>query len=111
MTNVFIENEVVQWEQVDNGVSRAILGYDASLMVVKVKFEKDAIGTLHQHPHVQISYVESGVFEVEVAGNKKILSQGDTFNVASNLWHGVVCKEAGVLIDTFSPMRQEFIKK
>ena len=110
MTNVFIENEVVQWEQMDIGVSRAILAYDISLMVVKVKFEKDAVGVLHQHPHVQISYVESGVFEVEVAGEKRILKQGDTFNVASNLWHGVVCIVAGTLIDTFSPMRQEFIK-
>jgi quercetin dioxygenase-like cupin family protein len=110
MTNVFIKNEMVQWEEVDKGVRRSILAFDPTLMVVKVKFEKEAIGALHQHVHVQISYVESGVFEVEIEGVKTTLEQGDTFFVPSNLWHGVVCKQAGVLIDSFSPMRQDFIK-
>ncbi len=110
MTNVFIKNEMVKWEEVDKGVHRSILAFDPTLMVVKVKFEKEAIGALHQHVHVQISYVESGVFEVEIEGVKTTLEQGDTFFVPSNLWHGVVCKQAGVLIDSFSPMRQDFIK-
>ena len=110
MTNVFIKNEMVQWEEVDKGVHRSILAFDPALMVVKVKFEKEAIGALHQHVHVQITYVESGVFEVEIEGVKTTLEQGDTFFVPSNLWHGVVCKQAGVLIDSFSPMRQDFIK-
>ena len=110
MTNVFIKNEMVQWEEVDKGVRRSILAFDPTLMVVKVKFEKEAIGALHQHMHVQISYVESGVFEVEIEGVKTTLEQGDTFFVPSNLWHGVVCKQAGVLIDSFSPMREDFIK-
>ena len=110
MTNVFIKNEMVQWEEVDKGVNRTILAYDPTLMVVKVKFEKEAIGALHQHMHVQISYVESGSFVVEIDGVKTTLEQGDTFFVPSNLWHGVVCKQAGDLIDSFSPMRQDFIK-
>ena len=108
--NVFIENEIVQWEQVAPGVSRAILAYDDSLMVVKVKFEAASIGVKHQHPHVQISYVESGVFDVEIGEDKKRLKKGDTFYASSNIWHGVVCIEAGILIDTFGPMRQDFLK-
>ena len=110
MTNVFIENDIVKWTNVAPGVQRAILAYDESVMLVKVKFEKGAIGVLHQHPHVQISYVESGQFEVEVGGVKKILNQGGTFFAPSNVWHGVICLEEGVLMDTFSPMRKDFIE-
>jgi quercetin dioxygenase-like cupin family protein len=110
MTNVFIENDIVKWTKVAPGVQRAILAYDESVMLVKVKFEKGAIGVLHQHPHVQISYVASGQFEVEVGGVKKILNQGETFFAASNVWHGVICLEEGVLMDTFSPMRKDFIE-
>ena len=110
MTNVFTENDIVKWTNVAPGVQRAILAYDESVMLVKVKFEKGAIGVLHQHPHVQISYVESGQFEVEVGGVKKILNQGETFFVPSNVWHGVICLEEGVLMDTFSPMRKDFIE-
>ena len=110
MTNVFTENDIVKWTNVAPGVQRAILAYDESVMLVKVKFEKGAIGVLHQHPHVQISYVESGQFEVEVGGVKKILNQGETFFAPSNVWHGVICLEEGVLMDTFSPMRKDFIE-
>jgi quercetin dioxygenase-like cupin family protein len=110
MTNVFTENDIVKWTNVAPGVKRAILAYDESVMLVKVQFEKGAIGTLHQHLHVQISYVESGQFEVEVGGVKKILNQGETFFAPSNVWHGVICLEKGVLMDTFSPMRKDFIE-
>jgi len=110
MTNVFTENDIVKWTNVAPGVQRAILAYDESVMLVKVKFEKGAIGTLHQHPHGQITYVASGQFEVELGGVKKVLHQGETFFVASNVWHGVICLEEGVLMDTFSPMRKDFIE-
>jgi len=110
MTNVFTENDIVKWTNVAPGVQRAILAYDESVMLVKVKFENGAIGTLHQHTRVQITYVASGQFEVELGGVKKVLHQGETFFVASNVWHGVICLEEGVLMDTFSPMRKDFIE-
>jgi hypothetical protein len=33
------------------------MAYNDTLMLVKVDFEKGAIGTRHHHPHLQISYV------------------------------------------------------
>jgi len=107
---VFIENASVEWENVDKGMRRKIMAYDDKLMVVKVEFETGGIGTLHQHFHSQITHVESGVFEVEIGDEKKILKGGDAFYIPSNVIHGAVCLEAGVLIDVFSPMREDFIK-
>ncbi|TMI61498.1 MAG: cupin domain-containing protein [Bacteroidetes bacterium] len=107
---VFIENASVEWENVDKGMRRKIMAYDDKLMVVKVEFETGGIGTLHQHYHSQITHVESGVFEVEIGDEKKILRAGDAFYIPSNVMHGAVCLEAGVLIDVFSPMREDFIK-
>jgi len=107
---VFIENNELPWEQVDPGVSRKIMAWDDRLMLVKVNFETGGIGTLHQHHHSQISHVESGVFEVEIDGQKKVLNSGDAFYIPPHVMHGAVCLEAGVLIDVFSPMREDFIK-
>ena len=107
---VFIENASIEWENVDKGMRRKIMAYDDKLMVVKVEFETGGIGTLHQHFHSQITHVESGVFEVEIGDEKKILKAGDAFYIPSNVMHGAVCLEAGVLIDVFSPMREDFIK-
>ena len=107
---VFIQNDDITWEQVDPGVRRKIMSWDDRLMLVKVEFEVGGIGTLHQHPHSQITHVESGVFAVEIAGQKKVLNQGDAFYIPPNVVHGAVCLEEGVLIDVFSPMREDFVK-
>lgn len=106
----FIESNLLEWQEMAPGVRRKIMTYDEKLMMVRVEFEKGGVGTLHQHYHVQVSNVESGVFEIEIDGEKKILQAGDVFHVPSNLIHGAVCLEAGVLIDVFAPMREDFIK-
>jgi quercetin dioxygenase-like cupin family protein len=110
-TKTFIKNDGIEWEAVAEKMKRKIMAYDKSLMMVKVEFETGGIGTVHQHPHVQISHVERGVFEVEIGGEKSILKAGDAFYVPSNVLHGAVCLESGVLIDVFSPMRDDFIKQ
>jgi len=108
---VFVANSEIPWEEVDKGMKRKIMAYDDKLMVVKVEFEKGGIGVLHQHYHSQITHVESGIFEVQINGEKKILAAGDAFYIPPNVLHGAVCLEAGVLIDVFSPMREDFIEK
>lgn len=109
VVNVFIENDQLDWQVVGEGVKRKIMSYDERLMLVKVNFEKGSVGTLHHHFHTQITHIESGVFEVEVDGDKRILKQGDAFYIPPHAVHGVVCLEAGVLIDVFSPMREDFV--
>jgi quercetin dioxygenase-like cupin family protein len=106
---VFIENSEIPWEIAGPGMRRKIMSYDDRLMVVKVEFEKGAVGSLHQHHHSQISHVESGSFEVEIGGERKVLNGGDAFYVPPNAVHGAVCLEPGVLIDIFSPMREDFV--
>lgn len=106
----FIENEQLEWQPAGEGIRRKIMAYDPSLMLVKVDFEQGAVGVVRKHVHVQLTHIESGVFEVEIAGVKKVLKAGDGFHIPSNVEHGVVCLEKGVLIDVFSPMRQDFIQ-
>ena len=77
--------------------------------MVKVKFEKGGIGAPHKHPHTQVTYVESGVFEMTIGDETRIIHKGDGFFVESETIHGIVCLEAGLLIDCFTPMRQDFV--
>ncbi len=105
----FLIGSEIKWEDTDPGVQRQIMGYDGQLMLVKVKFEKGAVGALHSHYHSQSSYIASGKFEMTIDGEKRILEAGDGFYVAPDAVHGLVCLEAGIVIDTFSPMRTTFI--
>lgn len=104
-----IETETT-WEDLGNGVQRKIYGHDDQIMLVKAKFEAGAIGPLHEHYHVQVTYVESGVFEMTIGDEKKIIRKGDGYYVPPHAVHGCVCIEPGILIDVFAPHREDFIK-
>ncbi len=110
LTNkTLIADRDIDWEELGNGVKRKIMAYDEQLMLVKVDFEKGAIGTIHNHPHLQLSYVAKGSFEVTMGDDKKILNEGDVFFAPTLVFHGVVCLEAGLLIDIFNPHREDFL--
>ncbi|WP_316805696.1 cupin domain-containing protein [Pedobacter agri] len=111
LTNkTLITDNDLDWDDLGGGVKRRVMPFDDNLMLVKVAFEKGAIGTIHNHPHLQLSYVAEGSFEVSMGDDKKILNEGDVFFAPSNVFHGVVCLEAGLLIDIFNPHREDFLK-
>lgn len=108
-SDVFVKSGDIEWESAGAGVQRQILGFDDGIMLVRVLFEKGAVGDVHHHPHRQVSYVESGRFEVEVNGKKVVLGKGDGFYVPPDAKHGAVALEDGSLIDVFAPARREFV--
>ena len=108
-SSTFQLEEETQWEDQGAGIQRQVFGYDDKIMLAKAKFEKGAVGTLHSHPHVQVCYVRGGVFEVTIGSEKRGIKDGDGCYVPPNIMHGVVCLEAGTLIDAFSPMREDFL--
>jgi quercetin dioxygenase-like cupin family protein len=107
----FIFEKEKEWEPAGEGVVRQIMGYDGQLMLVKVKFEKGAKGAPHTHYHTQTTYVASGKFEFSVDGEMQIVKAGDGIYIAPDAEHECTCLEAGILIDSFSPMRADFISK
>ena len=110
-TRHFIKSDDVLWESPDKGITRQILGYDHRLMLVRVRFEQGAVGVLHSHPHRQVSYVESGSFEVNIGGKKETLKTGDCFFIPPEVLHGAQALEEGCLIDVFTPARESFLEE
>ena len=106
---LFNTDSKTEWKDLGGGVSRKIMSYNGELMMAKVRFETGSVGTPHRHPHTQISYVESGVFEYTIAGRTVTMEQGDTCVIPADTVHGCRCVEAGVLLDSFTPMREDFV--
>lgn len=105
----FIFNNDHQWEKFGEGIRRKILGYEKEIMLVAVEFKKDAAANIHKHPHKQISYLVKGSFEVNINNEKKIMKAGDVFLVLSNLDHSVTALEDSMLVDVFTPYREDFV--
>ncbi|RKL66098.1 cupin [Salipaludibacillus neizhouensis] len=91
-------------------VKREVLSSEGSLMVVKVQIKKGFEGDTDQHPEEQLSYIEKGQVEFEVSGKKNILSASETQYIPSNEKHRVRVIEDCVIIDIFTPIRQDLLK-
>jgi quercetin dioxygenase-like cupin family protein len=98
-----------KWVDLGDGVLRQILGYNDQLMMVKVKFDKGAIGSLHGHPHSQTTYCAGGVFEFVIGAEKKVIREGDSLFINPDIQHSALCLEEGILIDVFNPLRKDFL--
>lgn len=106
---MFIFHNETTLEDLGNGVTRRILAHDGNMMAVEVNFEKGAIGPLHNHPHEQLTYVLSGEFEFTIGEEKHVVRAGDTLYKRPNIMHGCVCLQPGTLLDTFTPVREDFL--
>ncbi|MCF4099349.1 cupin domain-containing protein [Maritalea mediterranea] len=92
-----------------DGVTRQVLCEHPDLMIARFRFEPGAEGALHSHPHVQSTYVSSGKFRFTLDSQEFEVGPGDSFIIPSNATHGCVCLEAGELIDSFTPRRDDFL--
>jgi quercetin dioxygenase-like cupin family protein len=91
------------------GVTREVLSDHPDLMVVAFRFDKGGEGALHSHPHVQATFVQSGRFAFTIDGTDHLVGPGDSFVIPSGAIHGCRCLETGVLIDSFTPRRDDFL--
>lgn len=101
-----------QYPVVETGenVTRQVLADHPDLMVVAFRFEKaGAEGELHNHSHVQSTFVESGRFRFTLGDQVREVGSGDSFVIPSGLDHGCVCIDPGTLVDCFTPRRDDFL--
>ena len=91
-------------------VTRQVMADHPDLMVVAFRFGKEgAVGAMHNHPHVQSTFVESGRFRFTVDDKTFEVAPGDSFVVPSGAMHGCVCLAPGQLVDCFTPRRDDFL--
>ena len=107
---MFVYNNDVTATPCEPVVTRKILSYSDELMMCEITFEKGAKGNFHSHKHLQITYIAKGSFEFTIGDETKIVNQGDSVYMPSDVVHGVTCLEEGILVDIFNPKRDDFLK-
>jgi quercetin dioxygenase-like cupin family protein len=106
---MFIKNKKVSSDIIAPGVTRKIMGYQSDLMLIRVDFDGKTSFPIHQHPHQQITHIIEGKFKATINGKSEVLGPGDSYVVPENVPHGVESLESGILIDIFSPKRDDFL--
>ncbi|MCG7377232.1 cupin domain-containing protein [Paenibacillus sp. ACRSA] len=109
---MILENAAIPAQVINATSSRKILGMGGTLMMVEVSFAKGGIGEVHSHDqHEQVSYIVKGSFEVQVGEEIRILRAGDSFYAGYNVPHGVKALEDSIILDVFTPFREDFIEE
>lgn len=108
-SDIFTSASEAEIEDLGGGLKRQMLGYNHELMAVKIWFEKGAIGYNHRHRHSQVTYVVEGEFHFNIDGVTTIMKPGDSCLIQPWADHGATAPNGGILIDTFSPPREDFL--
>jgi quercetin dioxygenase-like cupin family protein len=92
------------------GIARRTLAYNDDVMLCHFTFTAGAAIPLHEHAPSQIGFVISG--RVRFIGATEAdafeVGPGDSYVVDSNVQHGAEVLEDTVLVEIFSPSRDEY---
>jgi quercetin dioxygenase-like cupin family protein len=98
-------------EHVADGIERQMI-WGERLMVCRLRFAPGTITAVHTHVHEQITLVEQGRVAFTIDGQTRVAAAGDVLFFPSRLSHGAtMLEDEVVLIDIFSPVREDFLPK
>lgn len=90
------------------GLYRRTMATGERVMVVEIYLERGTLVPTHQHPHEQAGYVISGKVTFTIAGSEYTLLPGDTYAIPGGVDHQALAHQDTVLVEIFSPPREEF---
>lgn len=93
-----------------DGAERRVLSYGGNMMVVQFTFDSGVTSWLHSHPHEQVGYVVSGEIDFNMEGHEPVrLKVGGSYYVPPDVKHNITTYAPTVLVDVFTPIRQDFL--
>ena len=106
---MFKKNKSSGYTEVIEGVHLKTLVYGDRTLMVEVKFEIGAVIPSHGHPHEQTGYLISGQLEFVINGENIIANPGDSWNISGNVEHSATAIDETVVIEVFSPVREDYL--
>jgi quercetin dioxygenase-like cupin family protein len=91
------------------GLKRQVLAHSPTMMLVRHQMRQGWCGSAHAHPHEQLVYVVSGRIRITVDGVSRDAVSGANFIVASNIQHQATALEDSVVLDIFTPTREDYL--
>jgi quercetin dioxygenase-like cupin family protein len=90
------------------GLLRSTLVEGKSMMVCECTFAPGVKVPNHSHPHEQVGYVASGRIHITIDDKSFELGTGDSYCAPSNVPHSAFTTERSVVVDIFSPPREDY---
>ena len=95
-------------EQITSTIARRFVTGD-SVTVGRFELKQGGIVPSHAHANEQISIVLSGALRFTIDGQDTIVRAGELMQIPGNAAHQVEVLEDTIVVDVFSPVRQDWI--
>jgi len=97
----------IELEQLNPRVGRRAI-FSEHMTIARLDLRKDATVPEHHHVHEQISIVEKGALKFFIHGGEQIVRAGEILTIPPNVPHSVEVLEDSVVLDVFSPARDDW---
>ena len=96
-------------ERIADGIDRQMV-WGERVMLCRLRFDARVATAVHSHAHEQVTLVERGRVQFVIDGQPRIATAGDILVFPPHCEHGAtMLDEEVVLIDIFSPLREDFL--
>jgi len=106
---VVVPHEAARESEPEPGLIRRVMAYNDKLFLAEHRMVEGWVGSAHSHEHDQIVYVVGGHLKVTCQGKTFDLRAGDSFVVRGGVEHGASAAEDSIVIDIFTPCREDYI--
>lgn len=106
---VVVQVDAAPESKPEPGLTRKVMAYNDKLFLAEHQMAKGWAGSVHSHPHDQVVYVVSGHLKVTCQGKTFEIRRGDSFVVRGGVEHGAAALEDSVVVDVFTPCREDYI--
>lgn len=97
-------------EKTADGIERQMV-VGQNMLMCRFRFAPFVVTAEHTHPHEQMTLVVQGKVKFTISGEEHILKAGDVIHFPPHNRHGAtMLDEEVILIDIFSPIREDFLK-
>jgi quercetin dioxygenase-like cupin family protein len=94
-------------EQLNPQITRKAI-HSGSMTVARLELQKDAVVPEHSHHNEQISMVEKGALKFAIEGRQQVVRGGESLVIPPHVPHAVIALEDTVVMDIFSPSRDDW---
>ena len=96
-------------EHLDEGIERQMI-VGEMMMLCRLRLAPHVVTPAHDHPHEQITIVERGSALFTIGNEERIAQAGDVLHFPPGTRHGAtILDEEVILLDIFSPIREDFL--
>lgn len=93
------------------GVEMKTLVHGGKTLMAEFLLKKGSAVPSHSHPHEQTGYLVKGRLQFTIGSDEFDAAPGDSWCIAGGVEHGVEVVEDAVVLEVFSPVREDYLPK